>query len=165
MKISISLSDPAGARLAAVVKAHPDSNPSVVLEAALLHFSDLPDADRARDIRHLQQARRANSREGWMRIFWEALAEEFGTRDFDFTGQGNPMTPRQYNGFRIVYLFDERNPTSGPIYVHAFQSPVVDGRARIENWTFTKDEPVFSAAHQVADWIRENAKLAASTGA
>jgi hypothetical protein len=155
MKLSISLSEPAGVRLGSVVKAH-DANPSVVLEAALLHFADLSSDEQEREVRHLQQARRANSRDGWMRVFWEALAEEFGTRDFDWTGQGNPLTPRQHHGFSIVYLFDERSPTSGPIYVHAFQSPAIDSRALIQNWTYTKDDPVFSAARSVANWIREN---------
>src|ERR1700685_2620989 len=137
MKLSISLSEAAGARLSDVVKAH-DANPSVVLEAALLHFAGLSSGEQEREVRHLQQARRAASRDGWMRVFWEALAEEFETRDFDWTGQGNPLTPRQHHGFSIVYLFDERSPTSGPIYVHAFQNPAVDGRALIQNWTSTK---------------------------
>lgn len=155
MKLSISLSERAAGRLDVVVKAH-EANPSVVLEAALLHFVELPAAEQNREVRHLQQARKATTRDGWMRVFWEALAEEFGAQDFDWTGRGNPLTPRQHHGFSIVYLFDERSPTSGPIYVHAFQSPVVDGRALIQNWTYTKDDAVFSAAREVAKWIREN---------
>lgn len=155
MKRSISLSDAADSRLESVVKAH-DANPSVVLEAALLHFAELPAAEQKREVRHLQQGRQATTRDGWMRVFWEALAEEFDARDFDWTGQGNVLTPRQHHGFSIVYLFDERSPTAGPIYVHAFQSPVVDGRAMIQNWTYTKEDPVFSAAREVAKWIREN---------
>jgi hypothetical protein len=155
MKLSISLSEPAGHRLRAVVKAH-DANPSVVLEAALLHFSDLPVAEQSREIRNLQQARKAATRDGWMRVFWEALAEEFGGHDFDRTGEGNVLTQRQHRGFSIVYLYDQHNPTSGPIYVHAFQSPFVDGRALIQNWTYTKNDPVFSAAREVANWIRQN---------
>ena len=160
MKISISLSEPAGTRLATVVKAH-GSNPSVVLEAALLYFADLPTAEQQREVRHLHQSRIASSRDGWMHVFWEALAEEFGVRDFDFTGEGNPFTPRQHHGFNIVYLYDERNPTSGPIHVHAFQTPVVDGRALLRNWTYSKETPVFSAAREVANWIRESEQNAA----
>jgi hypothetical protein len=160
MKLSISLSEPAGARLAAVVKAH-DANPSIVLEAALLHFADLPAAEQQREVRHLQQARVASSRDGWMRVFWQALAEEFGVSDFDLTGEGNPFAARQHHGFNIVYLYDERTPTSGPIHVHAFQTPVVDGRALLRSWTYTKETPVFSAAREVANWIRESEQDAA----
>jgi hypothetical protein len=138
-----------------VVKAH-DANPSVVLEAALLHFADLPAAEQQREVRHLQQARQATTRDGWMRVFWQALAEEFDVRDFDWTGDGNVRAPRQHHGFSIVYLLDQQNPTSGPIFVHAFQSPMVDGRALVRDWTYSKDFPVFSAARDVATWIREN---------
>jgi hypothetical protein len=164
MKLSISLSEPAGARLSEVVKAH-DANPSVALEAALLYFAELPTVEQAREVRHLQQARRAATRDGWMHVFWEALAEEFGVRDFDWTGQGNPLTLRQHKGFNVVFLFDVQNPTSGPIYVHAFQSPVVDGRALMRDWTYSKEDPVFTAAREVAAWIRENELHVASASA
>jgi hypothetical protein len=155
MKLSISLSDLAAGRLADVVQAH-EANPSVVLEAALLHFADLPGAKQAREVRHLQQARRAGTRDGWMRVFWEALAEEFDVRDFDWTGQGNVLTPRQHHGFSVVFLYNPQSPTAGPIYVHAFQNPPVAERSLIHDWTYTTDTPVFSAAHEVAAWIRKN---------
>ncbi|MDB5072083.1 MAG: hypothetical protein JWM87_3194 [Candidatus Eremiobacteraeota bacterium] len=91
-----------------------------------------------------------------MRVFWEALAEEFGAKDFDWTGQGNPMAPRNHGGFNVVFLYDERNPTSGPIYVHAFENPPSpDNRALIQNWTFPQDRSVYGAAREVATWIRE----------
>jgi hypothetical protein len=155
MKRSISLSEPADGRLKSVVATH-DSNPSVVLEAALLRFAELSAAEQAREIRHLERARRAATRDGWMHVFWEALAEEFGARDFDLTGEGNPMTLRQHLGFTVVFLLDMQKPTSGPIYVHAFRSPVVNGNGLVRDWTYTKDYPVFSAAREVATWIREN---------
>jgi hypothetical protein len=154
MKLSISLSDVAAERLKSLVEGR-GSNPSVVLEASLLNFAELPRDDQEREIRHLHNLRRATSRDGWMHVFWEALAEEFGTQDFDWTGQDNPLTPRNHAGFSIVFLYDERNPTSGPIYVHAFQSPpAADNRALLQNWQFDKSESVYSAAHQVATWIR-----------
>jgi hypothetical protein len=164
MKMSISLSTAAAGRLADVVKAL-DANASVVLEASLLHFAGLASAEQAREVRHLQQARRAGTRDGWMRVFWEALAEEFGLEDFDWTGQGNVLAPRRHGGFSVVFLYDPENPTSGPIYVHAFQSPPVAGRALIRDWTYSADAPVFSAAHEVAMWIRENEQSVLSANA
>jgi hypothetical protein len=155
MKRSISLSNAADGRLESVVKAH-NSNISVVLEAALLHFAELAADEQAGAIRQLERARRASTRDGWMHVFWEALAEEFGAKDFDWTGDGNPMTLRQHMGFTVVFLLDVQNPTSGPIYVHAFLSPVVDARGLVRDWRFTKDDPVFSAAREVAAWIRAN---------
>jgi hypothetical protein len=158
MKLSISLSDQAAKSLQALVVAR-NSNPSLVLEASLLRFADLPLADQERDIRYLHNARKSVTRDGWMRVFWEALAEEFDTKDFDFTGQGNPMTPRHHGGFDIVFLYDERNPTSGPIYVHAFENPPAsDNRSLIQNWTFEKSDPVYGAARKVATWIRQDAR-------
>ena len=95
-----------------------------------------------------------------MRIFREAVAEEFDAIDVDWTGQGNPYTPREHRGFTIVFLLDIHNPTSGPIYVHALQSqPSTDGRVVVHDWEFTKDDPVYSAAREVADWIRTNEHL------
>lgn len=156
MKLSISLSKWAGERLEALVKGC-NSNPSLVLEASLLRFAALPEAEQLRDIGHLHQARKATTRDGWMRVFWEAVAEEFDSNDFELTGQGNPVAPRSHHGFDMVFLYDERNPISGPIYVHVFQSPPpVDNRALMQNWTFTKDDPVYGAARKVANWIREN---------
>lgn len=164
MKRSISLSEPADGRLDGVVKAH-NTNPSVVLEAALLYFAELSAPEQQREIQHLQRARRAATRDGWMHVFWEALAEEFGVRDFDLTGEGNPMILRQYLGFTVVFLLDMQRPTSGPIYVHAFPSSVVDGRALTRDWIYKKEYPVFSAAREVATWIRENQAPAAPAGA
>ena len=92
-----------------------------------------------------------------MRIFWKALAEEFDAEDFDFSGHDNPLAPRQHSGFSIVFLYDERNPTGGPIYVHAFQNPPQpDNRSLIQNWVFPKEQPVYGAARQVANWIKEH---------
>lgn len=161
MKLSISISDHAAERLGALVKER-NSNPSLVLEAALLRFADLPVEQQQRDLRWLHNSRKATSRDGWMRVFWEALAEEFDSRDFDFTGQGNPFTPRQHAGFQFAFLYDERSPTAGPIYVHAFQSPPgSDGRSLVQNWTFDhRTDPVYGAARRVAQWVREHAATA-----
>lgn len=156
MKISISLSDAASGCLKELVAAR-NSNPSLVLEASLLSFAELPEEDQEREIRRLHNERKATSRDGWMRVFWKALAEEFGVEDFDFTGHDNPFAPRQHGGFSIVFLYDERNPTSGPIYVHAFQNlPQPDNRSLIQNWVFEKEQPVYGGARKVASWIREH---------
>lgn len=158
MKLSISLSQQAAAKLEALVKLR-NSNPSLVLEASLLKFAELPEEQQERDIRRLHLMRKATSRENWMRVFWQAIAEEFDAADFDVTGYGNPLAQRHHHGFDMVYLYDERYQTSGPINVHVFQSPLVDGRALMHDWIFTKDDPVFSAAREVADWIRANEHL------
>jgi hypothetical protein len=156
MKLSISLSDQAARCLRTLVEGR-NSNPSLVLEASLLRFADLPQADQERDLRYLHNTRRSATRDGWMRVFWEALAEEFGAKDFDFSGRGNPLAPRQHGGFKVVFLFDQQNPTSGPIYVHAFEyPPAPDNRSLIQNWTFEKTEPVYAAARKVATWIQQN---------
>jgi hypothetical protein len=84
MKRSISLSAVADERLEPIVEKW-KSNPSVALEAALLRFPDLSPAEQERDLRYLHNQRRSATRDGWMRVFWEALAEEFGAKDFDFT--------------------------------------------------------------------------------
>jgi hypothetical protein len=104
-------------------------------------------------------SRKATSRENWMHVFWHAIAEEFDSTDFDRDGYDNPMAPRRHGGFDMVYLYDERNPTSGPIYVHVFESAAVNGRALMHDWTFTKDDPVYGAARTVADWVRASAHL------
>jgi hypothetical protein len=159
MKLSISLSQTAGDRLGSLVELR-NSNPSLVLEAALFRFADLPVAEQQRDIWRLHQSRKATTRDGWMRVFREAVAEEFDAEDVDFTGQDNPRTPRQYLGFTIMFLLDVQNPTSPPISVHVFQSqPSTDNRAVMHDWKFTKDSPVYGAAREVANWIRDNEHL------
>ncbi len=157
MKLSISLSDGASTCLKELVAAR-NSNASLVLEASLLRFAGLPQEEQQSEIRRLHNERKATSRDAWMRVFWTALAEEFGVEDFDFTGHGNPFAPRHHGGFNIVFLYDERTPTSGPIYVHAFQNPPQpDNRSLIQNWVFEKDQPVYGAARKVASWIRDHA--------
>ena len=155
MKMSISLSDPAAETLRELAKAR-KSNASVVLEASLLSFAEMPEPEQLGRIRELQNLRRATTRDGWMHVFWEALAEAFGSKDFDFTGQGNPMAPRNHAGFCFVFLYDERNPLSGPIYVHTFQSPAgPDNRALLNNWQFDKGENVYGCARKVAAWVKQ----------
>lgn len=157
MKLSINLSDVAAEQLQRIVNDR-RSNPSVVLETSLLRFADLEAADQERDLRHQHNLRKAATRDGWMRVFWEALAEEFNVTDFDLTGDGNLLTPRSHAGYSIVFLLDDRTPTSGPIHIHVFQSPPApDNRSLIHNWTFNKTDSVYSAARSVAHWIREHA--------
>jgi hypothetical protein len=155
MKLSISISSGAADKLQALVASR-NSNPSLVLEASLLRFAELPGHEQERDIRRLHQSRKATSRDGWMHVFWQAIAEEFDAEDFDRTGYDNPMAPRSHHGFDMVYLYDERNPTSGPIYVHVFESRAINGRALMHNWDFNVDDSVYSAAREVANWVRAN---------
>ena len=155
MKLSVSLSDIVANELRSVAKAR-NSNVSIFVEASVVHFLELPPVEQERAIRQLVNTRAATTRDGWLRVFHQALAEEFGRTDVDWGGMDNPMAFRHHAGFNVGFLLDQARPTSGPIYVHAFEAtPAPDQRSLVQDWTFEMTDPVYAAARSVAEWIRQ----------
>lgn len=155
-KITVSLSTPAYERLGSWVRDH-NSNPSVVTEAALLRFADLSDRERNRAIQHLMATKKATDRTGWMRLFWDGYAEEFGTVNFDRDGSQFTVL-RQYDGFDTIWLQLPPAPEHDKTAIlHVQESPpVVAGVETItQRFAYTIDYSPFTAAAEVAAWVRK----------
>jgi len=165
MKISVSISDPAHISLTAMANTH-DTNLSTMVESAVRYFATLPDQTRAKVVRETHAGKRALTRTGWMSVFLDVLAEEFGVTD-PYTGTSDHVyAPRTYDGFSVVFLMNYANkPDSDtdPLIVHVWKVEVTDVMRTIDMY-FNQEESVYDAARKVASWIRDQKFASATRG-
>jgi hypothetical protein len=158
-KITVSLSDPTSERLGQWVMSlgsDGSSNPSVVVEAALIYFGELDRHQQNRRIRELQASRKATSRDGWVALFWEALSEEFDARDIDTAGR-RLMAVRTYGGFNVVYLMQNPSTDDGRIHLQVHPAPPHGGWVEppVQYFQISPADSAYRVAAQIAAWIRD----------
>jgi hypothetical protein len=140
-----------------------DTSASVIVESALRRFAGLPEKDQRRAVVETQASKRSLSASGWRSIFWTALAEEFGTEDFDRGSGEHVMVLRTHGGFTVNFLLsDVRNLNPDALIVHIWQAgaqPHFVGTTT----EYQLDDSVYEAARKTAEWIREHASLLLSS--
>lgn len=163
-KTSIALSNLVYADLQSWVHLY-GGNHGTVCEAALMKFRDVADDERRRLVKRVAASKLARGRTGWIGLFWDAYAEEFGYTNFDPANDRNLMSLRRYQDFDCIMLqlpheveLDQRG-----FEVHVTESP--PSIAGIEHIThrfrFALDDSPFSAASKVASWVHEQQGRAA----
>jgi hypothetical protein len=163
MKLSLSLSQRGAERLEALVR-ETGTNVSVVLELGLdlLFEDDAHRAEQSTRAERMLEDRRPRKRSGWRKLFWEMLADEMGTTDAGRGRDRYEMTPRAYLGFNVIFdasreFVGDDNGRDVLVFTDT-APPYSDKTVRIsQSWIFRVGDPVSTAAHDVASWLRENA--------
>jgi hypothetical protein len=158
-KLSINLSQPVHDRLGEMVMTE-GPNASIVCEAALIMFERVPLDERRKILRQLLAERRPQTPRSWRALFWTALADEFGVPEMAGGAEQYLMAPRPYDGFQVIFDAQHalRPGHESEIVVFTDTAPPYTDRTRRigSSWTFAVGESVFTAAHDVAEWIRSN---------
>jgi hypothetical protein len=142
-----------------------DTNASVIVESALRRFAGLPEQDQRRAVVETQASKRSLTSSGWRSVFWTALAEEFGTEDFDRGSGDHVMVLRSHGGFNVNFLLsDIRNSNPDALIIHiwqaGYQTHFVGTTAE-----YQLDDSVYEAARKTAEWIRAHASVVAEPSA
>lgn len=138
---------------------HHDTNVSVIVESALRRFAGLSIKEQHRAVVETQASKRSLTSSDWRSVFWTALAEEFGTEDFDHRNGNHVMVLRSHGGFNVNFLLsDIHNSNPDALIVHIWQagSPTHFVGTTTE---YQLDDSVYEAAHKTAEWIRQHAPL------
>lgn len=157
MKLSISLTDSIAKTLSSTAK-DSDTSVSSVIESALRRFEALPASEQKKAIRETHGYKRALTRTGWMSVFWEILADEFGRTDFAHGDPDRVAVLRTYDGFCVVFLDNWSSVDDaerGELIVHIFESPGGQ-HGPVDTTRYQQTDSVFNAARSTADWIRKH---------
>lgn len=163
-KISATLSKGVHDDFEKWVRTYEGGNMATVTEAALIKFREVPDAERRRLVKMIFASKQARGRRGWMGLFWDAYADEFGERNFDPENDRYLLTLRQYAHFDCIMLQLPKEVDDDPrgFEIHVAESPPTV--AGVEHLTrrfhFDIDESPFTAAATVAQWVRDQQPLA-----
>jgi hypothetical protein len=152
-KTSIALSNLVYADLQSWVNSY-GGNHGTVCEAALMRFRDVADSERRQLVKRIAASKQARGRTGWIGLFWDAYAEEFGKANFDPANERYLMSLRKYAGFDCIMLQLPHEVEGDPrgFEIHVTESPPsVAGMEHITHrFRFTLDDSPFSAAAAVA---------------
>jgi hypothetical protein len=158
MKMSISISDQQAKHLAGLASAH-KTNVSTIIEAAIKAFRVAGESEQEKVVRQTIFEKRSLTRNGWRAAFWDLLADEFGVEDFARGNTDQILVPRTYNGCYVVFLLNRVTAveTEGdPLIVHMWQMP--GGTNNVFTKHYSREDSVFVAARETADWIRRYAE-------
>ncbi len=159
-KLSINLSQPVYDRVGAIVTSGEGPNASIVCEAALIAFERVDAGERRQMMSRLLAERRPQTPRSWRALFWTALADEFGKPEMAGGAEQYLMAARPYEGFQVIFdaMHALQPSRENEIVVFTDTAPPYTERThRIgTTWTFTVADSVFTAAHDVAEWIRAN---------
>ncbi|HEY1428077.1 MAG TPA: hypothetical protein VGF18_00760, partial [Candidatus Tumulicola sp.] len=153
MKISISLSDEVGSRLADYARTYARGNASLVVDLALrrlfaIPMSELPDTFWSDKLDRL-----AATRTGWRKAFWHALARMMAKDD---SGE-DAYVPRNYGDHYVVILrtnVGEDDRENDPFYVHTGPAGGTTVQISDVRSTFKRAESPINAARQIAERLR-----------
>ena len=164
-KISATLSKSVHDDFDTWVRTYEGGNMATVTEAALIKFRDVPDAERRRLVKQVFAGKQARGRSGWIGLFWDAYADEFGERNFDPENNRYLMALRQYANFDCIMLQlpkeVENDPRGFEIHV-AESAPTVGGIEHLtRRFHFDMDDSPYVAAAEIATWVRGQQQHAA----
>ncbi len=158
-KISAVLSNRVYDQFMAWLEEYDGGNYGTIVEAAVIKFAEVPDAERRRLVKRVATEKLARGRSGWIGLFWDAYAEEFGESNFDPGNQRAPYAVRSYEYFDCIMLVHpgELESDHRDFDIHVTESPpTVSGVETLtRRFRFTSDDSPYAAASEVAAWVRE----------
>jgi hypothetical protein len=104
--------------------------------------------------------RRPQTPTSWRTLFWTALADEFGVPEMAGGNDRYLMAARPYAGFQVIFDAQHSLAPGCENEIVIFKDtalPCNERTRRIgQSWTYTVTDSVFTAAHDVAEWLRSN---------
>ena len=156
MKLSISLSDTTARRLGDYASSLAAGNASIVVEVALKRLFETPGDELKRLVHRQKFDRRASTRSGWAKAYWDVLGGLMGQPNQDVFG--SPYSPRRFGDFYAVLLMNhigQPDDEDDPFFPHIGPMPVTPESPSPVQWTFDRSASPVAAAEAVAAKLRE----------